>query len=346
MQASPDPSPTCFAWSREELSALELLRSGRRFLLTGHERPDGDCLGSQAGLASILRSLGKDVWILNPGPPEPQYDYLARAHTFGAFEGGPLPTHDVAVLLDFNDPSRSGALEAPLAAARSKKLVIDHHVFDGKPWWDAAILDTSAAATGLLVHRVGRELGARMDLDCAIGLFTSLVTDTGWFRYPNTDAETLRVAAELVELGVEPAALHRAIAQRKSRRHPPALGRVLAGVQYHADGRLAVATIVHDTDAAITDGDEALDVLRSVGTVEVVLLVRELADGSCKLSARSKTWFDVAELAATHGGGGHTRAAGARLELPLEEAKAVLVRDVLVRLERAATATSSREARR
>lgn len=313
--------------------ALELIRAGRRFLLVGHARPDGDCLGSQAGLASLLRAQGKEVWILNPDAPDPEYEHLTGAERFGVYAGGSLPAHDVAVLLDFSELERCGELARPLRAAPSRKLVIDHHVFEGRPWWDEALLDSRAAATGLLVFRLGRALGAELDSTGASGIFTSIVTDTGWFRYPNTDSECLSVAAELVARGVDPAAVHRSLAQRKSRRHPQTLGRVLAGVEYHGAGRVALATIPYDQDAALTDGDAALDVLRSVGTVEVALLLRELADGSCKLSARSKTWFDVDGLARLHGGGGHRRAAGARLEGPLARAGAELVEQVLERLE-------------
>lgn len=334
MQPSSPPNGSRAAWSDEQRLALELLRSGRRFLLAGHSRPDGDCLGSQVGLAAILRGLGKEVRILNPDGPEPEFDFLARSVPLEVYQGGALPEHDVAVLLDFCEPGRLGALEAPLMAAPSKKVVIDHHVFAGRSWWDAAVLDTGAAATGLLVHRIGRALGAVLEQVGALGLFTAIVTDTGWFRYPNTDAEALRTAAELVAVGVEPATVHRWIAQRRSRRSPALLGRLLTGVRYHADGKLAVVTIVYDQDAALTDGDDALDILRSVGTVEVVLLVRELSDGSCKFSVRSKTWFDVAEVAQAFGGGGHRRAAGGRVEGPLERATEQVVGEVLVRLGR------------
>ncbi len=318
--------------------ALELLRAGQRFLLVGHSRPDGDCLGAQAGLASVLRGQGKDVWILNPDPPDPEYELLAAGERFGVFGGGPLPVHDVAVMLDFSELGRCGELARPLLAAPSRKLLIDHHAFGGTPWWDAALLDPGAAATGLLVFRLGLALGAELDATGALGIFTSIVTDTGWFRYPNTDAESLSVAAQLVARGVDPAAVHRSLAQRKSRRHPLTLGRVLSGVEYHAGGLLALAAIPYDQDAALTDGDAVLDVLRSVGTVEVALLLRELADGSCKLSARSKTRFDVDELARLHGGGGHRRAAGARLAGPLARARDELVAQVLERIEAAAEA--------
>lgn len=297
----------------QQARALELLRSGRRFLLCGHVRPDGDCLGAQAALARVLGALGKEVWIVNADAPEPRYDYLAREVKFGVFQGGDLPQHDVAVLLDFCELSRTGAMEPALAAHASKKLVVDHHVPPGTAWWDEAYVDVRAAATGLLVRRIAAQLGVPLDPVAARGVFTSIVTDTGWFKYSNTDVETLAAAAEMAALGVEPNKVYAALHQRQPAGHPPALARAIERLQYHADGRLAVVDIpLAEADAGVLDTDEVLDILRAVERVEVVLLLREMpGGGGVKLSARSKTEFDVNALARQFGGGGHKKASGA-----------------------------------
>jgi phosphoesterase RecJ-like protein len=299
----------------EQALALDALRGGRRFLLAGHQRPDGDCLGAQAALAGVLRALGKEVWIVNPDPPEPRYAYLERATEFRTWRGESLPAHDWTVLLDISELSRCGPLEAPLRAAPSKKLVVDHHVHAGEAWWDAAYVDVRASATGLLVWRIARELGAPIDGATARALFTSLVTDTGWFKYSNTDAETLRAASELVQLGAEPARLFDALHQRQRPEQPLALGRALARAEYLGGGRLAWVAVpaAGSADAEALDGDVLLDLLRAVERVEVVLYVRERADGGCKVSARSKTDCDVQALLRAFGGGGHAKAAGATI---------------------------------
>ncbi len=303
----PDPTE---AQSR----ALELLKSGRRFLLCGHVRPDGDCLGAQVALARVLAALGKEVWIQNADAPEPRYDYLAREVRFGVYQGGELPRHDVSVLLDFCELSRTGAMEPALAAHASKKLVIDHHVPPGAPWWDEAYVDVRAAATGLLVRRIAAQLGVQLDAAAARGVFTSIVTDTGWFKYSNTDTETLTAAAEMTALGVVPNVIYSALHQRQPLGHPPALARAIERLEYFADGRLAVVDIpIGPGDAGALDTDEVLDILRAVEKVEVVLLLREVATGGVKLSARSKGDFDVHALARQFGGGGHKKAAGATI---------------------------------
>lgn len=310
-----------------QLSALELVREGRRFLLTGHVRPDGDCLGAQAALASLLNLLGKEVWIINPDPIEPQFDYLARDFVYGSYSGGDLPRHDVTVLLDCSELSRCGRLADALGGGASRKLVVDHHIHHGSPWWDEAYVDSTASATGLLVHRMARDLGIELDLPACTGVFTSIVTDTGWFKYSNTDAETLSVAAELVARGVDPDQLYRAIYQRKRRSHPAETAKVLETAEYYQDGRLVVVSMPREGDRAAPalDGDDVLDLLRSVGTVEVVLSLRELESGEVKLSARSKTDFDVNALAREFGGGGHRKASGATIEGDIEDVKTRLV---------------------
>jgi phosphoesterase RecJ-like protein len=303
--------------------AVDLLRRSRRVVLSGHVRPDGDCIGAQAALASVLEALGKEVWVLNPDPPEERYTYLSDRLRYGVYPDDPLPEHDLAVLLDISELSRTGELAPALAAAPSAKLVVDHHVPSSEAWWDEAFLDVTASATGILVHRIARELGVELDALAVDGLFTSIVTDTGWFKYSNTDAETLAVAAELVGRGVEPAKLFSAIYQRLPASEPRALGRLLERLTYHEGERLALVELAADDEVArqLKDSDGLLDVLRAVESVEAVLFLRELDDGRCKLSARSKSWYDVHALAKGFGGGGHVRAAGATLEGPLERAR-------------------------
>ena len=318
-------------------SALELVRSADRFVLVGHERPDGDCAGSQAALASALESLGKQVWIVTPDPLPASLRHLALRRRFAQYRGGDLPRHDVTVALDFCDLTRCGSLAAALRAAPSRKLLIDHHPCDVEPWWDAAYVDTAASSTGLLVQRLARELGARLDADGAVAAFTAMVTDTGWFRYSNTDAETLAAAAELVAGGVQPAEVYRAVYQRCEAERPLGIARALSQLRYHADGRLAVVDLPRPApgEPDLAEGDEVLDLLRAVGSVEVALFLRETASGAVRLSARSRGEHDVRPLAIAFGGGGHAKAAGATLEGPLESARTRVVAAAVRALETA-----------
>ncbi|MEZ6014114.1 MAG: bifunctional oligoribonuclease/PAP phosphatase NrnA [Planctomycetota bacterium] len=310
--------------------ALALLRTSRQVLLTGHERPDGDCVGAQAALAGVLTALGKSVRVLNPDRPEPRFRELLDEAVFTVDDGGPLPPHDLIVMLDGGDLGRTGALSARFQASDAKKLVIDHHVHDGDAWWDAAYVDVRASATGLLVYRLSRALAVTLDPRAARGVFTSLVTDTGWFRYSNADAETFEVAAALIGAGVRPFEIYRDIYQRQPQHHPRSLGSALGRTEFYLGGRIAVVDLpLSATSDAPTDGDEVLDTLRSVDGVEVALVVRAVDPQRSKLSARAKGDCDVRLLAAAFGGGGHVKAAGATIHEPLVAARAKVLQAAL-----------------
>lgn len=315
----------------EMRAALDLLEEGTSFVLVGHVRPDGDCLGAQAALSQVLTARGKRVEILNPDSPGAGFEHLVGRRPFGVYEGGDVPDHDVCVLLDINVLSRCGALEGPLGEASSKKLVIDHHPFQGQPWWDASFVDVTASATGLLVYRIARAMGYEPDPVFDRAVFTSLVTDTGWFKYSNTDGETMGVAAEIVGRGLVPSELYGQLYQNSKHEQPLAIAAVLDRLEYFGNRRLAVVDqpLELGPDRTLHDSDPVLDIVRAVGDVEVVLYLRELEGGLCKLSARSKSTYDVNALATRFGGGGHVKASGATIRGDLSTVRARLIEAAL-----------------
>ncbi|MEO0652435.1 MAG: DHH family phosphoesterase, partial [Planctomycetota bacterium] len=213
MISKPDPT-------RADARARELLQTARRVLLFGHERPDGDVLGSQVGLAWALAERGAEVSIVNPDPPDAPFDFLEPPLRFEAYTGeASLPDHDLAVMLDCSELSRAGELGQALRRGGAPLVVIDHHVLPAEPWWDAALHDPTAAATGMLVWRWIRASSLPLCPPQAIGLFTAIATDTGWFRHPNTDAEVLEAASELVRAGAYPDRIHRALFRRRKVEH-------------------------------------------------------------------------------------------------------------------------------
>ncbi len=308
-------------------AALDLILASDRILLTGHVRPDGDCIGAEAALYPLLKSLGKQVFVYNSHEPEVQFDYLRDGIPFEVFRGGSLPEFDLVILLDCSELSRTAEMAPILEASSCKKMVIDHHVLPETAWWDAAIVDTSASATGVLIYRLAKHLGYDFPPVGLKGVFTSIVSDTGWFKYSNTDGETLRIAGELVTRGLAPEQIYASIYQRKSNQHPQDVGKALRMLTYHAGGALATVTIPLDGagDSDNFDSDDVLDLVRSVERVEVVLFIREVEPGICKLSARSKTDYNVNRLARSFGGGGHVKASGASLAMSPSDAEKVLV---------------------
>ncbi len=305
----------------------ELLRSRDRFLLTGHVRADGDCLGAQSALFHVLRSLGKSVQVVNPDPLDPRYEFL-RAHTpythFDAQrpEGGIAP-FDVACVLDVSVIERCGAVADRIRASKATTCVFDHHQPSTGQSWDVELIDSTAPATGVLVHRLAARMGISLPVQALEAIFVSLTTDTGWFKYSNTDRETFAVASELVAGGVDPSVIFGRLYQTNPPEFPRGVGVALRTLRYEAGGRLAIVSIrqaqMAAASAELHDTDEVLDILRSVGKVDAVLLFRENAPGRVKISARSKGTFDVNALLKPFGGGGHLRAAGADLPGPFEE---------------------------
>lgn len=310
-------------------AVLDALRSARTVLLTGHENPDGDCIGAQAAFSRVLESLGKQVIVLNPDPPESVFDYLSDQVDYGVFQGGEVPEHDLCILMDISELGRCGGLAAPLEAYPSTKLVVDHHVHHGEEWWDMAFVDRSASATGVLVYRLARALGVELDDLACQGVFTSLVTDTGWFKYSNTDAETLGIAAEMVAGGVNPDRLYASIFQRNAAALPGDIGALLASFEYAGNGTIALVAADPAHGPFESNTDVLHDILRSVEQIEIVLFLRQTSDGRIKLSARSKNDWNVNALARRFGGGGHVKASGATLEGPMEVAKKALLEAAL-----------------
>lgn len=307
----------------------DFLRQKQRFLLTGHENPDGDCLGAQAALYHLLKALGQEVVIVNPDPMGKSFDFLARHTPFGHARGDdPLPEFDTVVLLDCSQLSRVGTLGQRLLQKRPTIAVIDHHVGSDAGDGTVCYVDVKAAATGALVRRLYRELGVPLGAAAAEGVFLSLVADTGWFRYSNADAEVFAMASELVAAGVDGSRIYDAMYRRN---HPDAAGVLADALARHRlklGGKLAIAALdkalMERATRADFDTDGVLDPLRSLEGVEVVALLKERFDGAVKCSLRARGDVDVQAIVAQFGGGGHKKAAGATMRMPLAVAESAI----------------------
>lgn len=307
----------------------DLLRSNQSFLLTGHENPDGDCVGAQTALSHLLRSLGKTVHIVNPDPLSKNFDWLAEHTEFSCHRGSDaLPEFDVAILLDCSQLSRVGSLGRKLGESGKTIAVIDHHV--GSEDGDGSVfyVDSTAAATGALVRRLFREMDVELSREAGEGVFLSLVSDTGWFRYSNADAEVFAMASELVSMGVEPARIYDTIHRRNHVDSPKVLADALGNHRLLCDDKLVMVSLdkalIERCSKADFDTDAVLEPLRSIDGVEVVALLKERFDGTVKCSLRARGDVDVQAIVRQFGGGGHKKAAGATLMMGLSDAQQAL----------------------
>jgi len=312
-------------------AVVSLIESHQRFLITGHVKPDGDCLGTESALYHLLVSMGKDVKVVNADGPEPALSFLEDHTPFQVHERGTsLPDHDVLCLCDCHSIQRTGSVGVELAKVdRAPCLVVDHHVGADDGDGDVLLWDVAACSAGSLVYDLFRQMGAPMISAAAEAVFTTIVSDTGWFRYSNTSDEAFAIAADLVSAGVEPHRVYQAIHHGKPTESVQLLGSALQFVSFEDGGRVAVCPLpksfMSRMDRHDFNTDAILDVLRELKDIAIVALLKENRNGSVKISLRASDDVDVDGIAASFGGGGHRKAAGATLDGPLDRAREALL---------------------
>jgi bifunctional oligoribonuclease and PAP phosphatase NrnA len=305
---------------------IEELRQADKLLLTTHENPDGDALGSLLATHQILSQLGKDSLMFMAADEFPlphEYRYM----NFNGVLNG--PPGDVAertvVFLDCGNIDRM-----PVDFLQQDDLHIlniDHH-HDNTRFGTVNLVVPDASCTAEIVFRIAKQLEVEITPETADALYVALVTDTGRFMYENTTSEAHRMAAELIELGVDVHDVYRRLYEDLPFSRLQLLGRALERVQRHDGGVLTLTNLTRadyeETGSLETDSEGIVDHIRSVEGTKVAALVRELLSddraGVQKVSLRSTDGtVDVSRIARAHGGGGHRQAAGFSTELSLDE---------------------------
>ena len=317
--------------------ALQLLQKSKSVLLTTHLKPDGDALGSAAGLALILGSKGKSTQIVLPSPLPAEYAFLFGCEPPRVICDDwcrhSLQEFDTVVILDTSVESQLQPQFQFLRACPMQILVIDHHLTTGSIS-TVQIIDPTASAVGLLVAELAHAWQISLGPPAAQALFTAIATDTGWFRFPNTDARTFRQAASLLQAGAELDRIYQTLYMKRSPAKLKLLGRTIDSLQLLCRERLACMTLrqtdFQQTHATLADTEDLINEPLRIGSVIAAVLFVEQQDGSTRLSLRSKGPLDVAQIARQFGGGGHKLAAGAQLPTPLEQTR----QTVLPALER------------
>ncbi|HUT99046.1 MAG TPA: bifunctional oligoribonuclease/PAP phosphatase NrnA [bacterium] len=310
--------------------AAVLIGGARRLFLVTHVNPDGDAVGSTAALAHLASGWGAEAVCYCPDAVPAAFRFLVGAELFTR-DPGLLDAADVVVVIDCSDPWRLGPEHNRILARRERVVLIDHHT-DVTPFGGVNVVDPTAAASGVLVYELLGRLGWPVDIPAAEGLYAAIDTDTGGFRYPNTDARCLRVVAELVELGLKTDRVaHRIYESHRFERYR-LLGLALRTLERELEGRLALISVtlemLSQTGAVVEDTEDIVDYARGIEGVEVGAFLREDPGGMVKLSLRSKGGVPVNELARLIGGGGHPCAAGARFEGTLAEARRWVIETV------------------
>ena len=298
-------------------SLTALINESQRIALIAHIEPDGDAVGSVAGLLGALEQLGKTVTgVLVDGVPS-AFTFIKDASSIKT-ELPPLEDIDLCIILDAPDLSRSGRLDQMKAIAQAGKLAtIDHHLRgDVLRLSQAAVHDLKASSTSELVYQVIKELGVHITPDIATALLTGIFTDTGGFQYANTTNETLDTAAELMRRGAKLQIITRNISRQKSLASLKLLGLALQRLRITCQGKCAVSVL---TNQDITDAQASFeDITGIIGTINVLpgvelsILLIEIEPGLIRGTMRSGEGSKVnsSVLAKLLGGGGHPRASG------------------------------------
>ncbi len=305
---------------------IEELRHADKLLLTTHENPDGDALGSLLATHQMLMELGKDSVMFMAADEFPLPHEYRHMDFNGVLNAPPDDFSErTVVFLDCGNIDRMPV--DFLQQADLHILNIDHH-HDNTRFGTVNLVVPDASCTAEIVFGIAKELGVEISPEIADALYVALVTDTGRFMYENTTAAAHRMAAELIELGVDVHDVYRRLYEDLPFGRLELLARALARVSRYDDGALTVTNLTRadyeETDTLETDSEGVVDHIRAVEGTKVAALVRELlsADrvGVRKVSLRATDGrVDVSRIARAHGGGGHRQAAGFSTELPLEE---------------------------
>lgn len=287
-----------------------------------HKDPDADGIGSMLALGKALLNAEKSVVFLTEKPVHSPVNLL-KGNERIVHKLDSDKDFEAVVILDCGDADRVGA---PNGCLENQKLVIniDHHETH-KSFGDLDLVDPKSSSTGELVYRVIKKARLPIDADVAENIFAAIQADTGSFRYDNTTSESFKIAAEMMDYGVNPRQISLKMMDEYSLPRIKLLEMALGAVEFFYEGRVGMVTLSSEmfesAEAHWEDSEKFIDYLRFVSGVELAVLIRETDKNFYKFSMRSNKKVNVAQLASKFGGGGHARAAGFECHHPIKTFK-------------------------
>jgi len=296
------------------------ISEAKTILLTMHENPDGDGLGSATAMYHYLKEIDKDCRILQVSKLPFEYHYLNDGDIIETYDldqhGKWIAQVDLVIIFDVGDFKRIRGIKDQIEHHNIATLNIDHHPHPEDHPFTHNVVDLQAASTGDMVYDYIKTVrDGNITKTMAEGIYTAVMTDTGCFRYSNTNSHCHNIAIECIEVGVDISSLYQRIYESSSQARIALLGTILRDIHYELDGEFAWFIIdqkmMHDAKATNADVEGFSDFVRTIRGVEVAMMVLENADGSCRLNFRSKGKYVINGVASKLGGGGHQFAAGA-----------------------------------
>ncbi|CAN5336773.1 bifunctional oligoribonuclease/PAP phosphatase NrnA [soil metagenome] len=324
---------------------IEALSKCRRVLITTHVRPDGDALGTTAALSMALRKQNIDshVLLLSHIPSKYKFVYEDNSIRYFDVEDGwkdpfPFEEYDALLVADTGTWSQLPGVRERIANFTKPKIVLDHHLTQ-EDWADLKLVIPEAAAAGEIAAELLEQWEIPLDPPIATALYLAIASDTGWFQFSNTRPFTMRLAATLMEAGVDTDRLYQRVYQSERPQRVALQTRAMQSMELLADNQLAVMTVTKkdfaDTEAGVPATENLINIPLQIASIEASILFIEPPDGGAiRVSLRSKGQIDVSKFAEQFGGGGHARAAGLKLAEPLDTARKRVVQALLGELPR------------
>lgn len=298
---------------------VDEIRRHKRFLVSAHIDPEGDAVGSQLAIASLLRRIGKKVVIIAEDPLPASCMFLPRISSITLYKdlkGKGAGKFDCVVILDCPTLERIGRVKE-LIAEDTTVINIDHHISNAM-FGDVNWVDPKAAAVGEMIFELSKKLKLELTKDEAETIYSAILIDTGSFRYSNTTAKTHMIAAELIGKGLDMNAIYEHLFELRSFQSTYLLGLVLSDIKKSRDGKIVwvwlTKQMLKESGASFDETENFIGLPRSVRGCKAALFFKETEKkGIFKVSFRGKKEVDVNKIASKFGGGGHTAASGCTL---------------------------------
>jgi bifunctional oligoribonuclease and PAP phosphatase NrnA len=311
------------------IQTIHQLKKSKHILLTSHANPDGDAIGSLIAMGRALAALDKKTVLYNESPIPAVYRFLpAVNHVVSK-----IPTDDIfdtAVILDCGDLQRIGKASSAVDSI-PVTINIDHHITN-TGFGNLQLIDTAACATAEIVYHIIKKLAVPLTREIATSIYTGILTDTGSFRFSNTNRTAFAICEEMIASGVNPYHIAQYVYGTYSLGRIKLLNLALDSIEISKNGKLSLMTLTREmlkeTKTQPEDADGLINYARRIEAVKVAVLIQELqndtnlsGENMFHVSLRSDGKMDVAAIASSFGGGGHASAAGFSIQSPLPELK-------------------------
>ncbi|MEZ0535802.1 bifunctional oligoribonuclease/PAP phosphatase NrnA [Caldicellulosiruptoraceae bacterium PP1] len=310
-----------------ENKIIKMILDSSQIVITSHENPDGDCIGSMLALYIALKKKGKHVRMILKDNVPANLSFLPYTEEIEIVREV-KETFELLVLIDTGELERTGIFD--IDKAYKKLINIDHHA-TSTGLGDLYYINPSAAASGEIIYQLVKLMGIDTDKDIGTCLYTALFTDTGGFRFSNTTSITHQIAGDLINMGIDFVTIANKVYDEMSLNKFKLLRDVLGTIELFDNNKIAFLTVSSEmfskNGAKREDTENMINFAKNINTVEIAAIFIEESD-KIKVSLRSKNILDVSKIAKYFGGGGHEKAAGYSTNKKIEDAKKDLLEKI------------------